>query len=632
MSGIVGLVTFDGSPVDRRSLESMTAAAPHRGDDGVLTWSGSGAAFAYQRSRVLADAGDERGLVESGGLVCVADARLDNTPELAASLWPHGRPDVHVADAEILLKAYQLWGSECVGRLVGDFAFVIWDIERRTLFAARDTMAMRSLAYQLQPGRLVAVATEVKQLLALPDVPVRLHEPAVLADLLGTFGTPAWSFYDGISNLAPGHVLLVDENGHSTQRFWFPDPTARLRLDDEAEYVDLWRARFVDAVAARLRTNAPAGILLSGGVDSGSVAATAGWLLQRGAVAAPSVHSFSWAFDHLTQCDERGVSSLIADHYGFSATDIAADRAGPLAEYPAYGPDRDDPFLGAFQPLIERSLAMARGAGVGVMLGGDRGDLLVGNTGWNYIDLVRARRWEDLLGLLEEHRRVTGDSWQRILRRHLFDAVALRIRRRSLLQWLQWAGRGAKEKSPSTGQASWLISSPALDDVRAASGIVERPVGFDAARAQRFEWIFTQLHVRGMAWSERTYARYGLAFADPFSDRRLVDLALALPPVVINRPGDLTKPLMRAAMRGVMPENARRRARKVIPRPLYEQGLRDARATIHDLTAKPLIAAHGWVDAERWRSHFETWLSGRGELRGEWWWALGVEIWLRRHW
>lgn len=161
----------------------------------------------------------------------------------------------------------------------------------------------------------------------------------------------------------------------------------------------------------------------------------------------------------------------------------------------------------------------------------------------------------------------------------------------------------------------------------------EAPTGLGHTRALRQNLIFTQLHIRGMAWSERTYSRFGLMFADPFSDRRLVEYAIAMPQTAINRPGDFAKPLMRAAMRGVMPEEARRRVTKVLPTPLYEHSLRhDAQDTVQHLLASPRVASEGWVDATAWKAHYDAWRAGHAQLRAEWWWTLGVEIWLRRHW
>lgn len=630
MSGIVGVAMFDGTPLDRSVVQPMAAAASHRSRDGMEAWAAEGAAFAYQRLRLL-NGTDEKGLAETDGLVCVADARLDNRRELLAGLDLSENLEAPLSESDLILHCYRKWGKAALARMVGDFAFVIWDTKSRKLSAARDPMAMRSLAYYFRPRKMVAVATEVKQLLVLHDVPVRVNEVAVLADLLADFGKPAWSFYDGISNVPPGHLLEVDEHGARTTPFWAPEPAYRLWLDSEQEYADHLRDRLTDAVAARLRTSRPAGVLLSGGVDSGSVAGTAGWLLENQAIDAPAVHAFSWAFDELRECDEREVSRLIVDRYRFLQTDIAADHLGPLAGYPDHPPDRDDPMLGAFQPLIEKSLEAAAAAGVGVLLGGDRGDLVIGTTGWSYLRLLEARQWAEFRGALREHRRATADSWALIARRHLLEAVVGRLRGRSLKGWLTRpfarVGAGGEPSTPP-----WLLPSAALSEA-VASREDATGTGFDLPRASRRDLIFTQLHIRGMAWSERTYAKYGLGFADPFSDRRLVEFAIAAPQVVLGRPGDVSKPLMRAAMVGRLPEEARRRASKVLPTPLYETSLRHgAAATVRALMTRPRVAEHGWVDPGHWQAHYEAWRAGRSALRAEWWWTLAVEIWLRRYW
>lgn len=630
VSGLVGLATFDGASVQPSLVELMAAEAPYRSEDGTEIVTAPGAVFAYQRRRVLAGDADERGAVERDGYLCVADARLDNRAELLAGLAPDSRPGEDASEAEIILAVYRRWGRDAPMRLIGDFAFAIWDTKRRSLFAARDPTAMRALAYHVRPGRWVAVATEVKQLLALPDVPVRLNEVAVYGDLLATLGRPSWSFYEGIFNVAPGHALIVDATGHRTERYWSPDPSFRLWRSTEIEYADLLREQFREAVAARLRVRRPAGILLSGGVDSGSVGATAAWLIERQLVDAPALHALCWAFERFPQCDERHVSNLLIEHFGMAKSDVPVDDAGPLAGYPAHGPDRDEPFFLGFQPAIERSLAVARSAGLGVVLGGDRGDLVIGSTGWDFLRLARARRWNDVLRELAEYRRGTGDRWTQIIRDQLVGAVLARVRRRSVLGWL--SGPGRRGGSDREARPSWLLPSRALDE--AALEYPEEAVhGLGPARALRYEWIFTQLQIRGVAWSERTYARFGLGFADPFSDRRVIELSLALPQAVINRPGDLSKPLMRRAMYGIMPEEARRRVTKILPTPLFDESLRhQATPTILELMSNPRVAQLGWVDAKAWRMHYEAWRSGMSERRTEWWRTLLVEAWLRKYW
>jgi asparagine synthase (glutamine-hydrolysing) len=630
VSGIAGLVTFDGTAVGPTSLGAMAEAAPHRGPDGAETWLGAGAGLLFQRRSVLAGDADGHGVAADDGLACVADARLDNRAELLSSLGVDHRLHAGSTEAEILLAAYREWGEECPRRVIGDFAFVVWDGRRRMLLAARDPLAMRSLSYHHLPGRRVALATEVKQLLALGDIAARVHERAVAADLLARFGDPAWTFYEDISHVPPGHRLIVDRTGHRVERFWRPDPAFRLRLPREADYADLLRERFLESTAARLRTDRPVGVLMSGGVDSVSVGASAAWLVDRGAVPAPSVHAFSFAFERFAECDERHVSRLVTEAYGLEADDVHGDDLGALAEYPAHGPDRDDPFLGGFQPLIDRSLSTAAEAGIGVMLGGDRGDLLFGTAGWSFLRLALGRRWRDLRVELKEYRRTTTDGWMRIGRDQFVGGVLWRLRQRAATEWFRRLVLRRREQRAS--RPSWLRPLPLFDEV-AEAGDVDVLSGFSASRRARVELVLTPLHIRGMAWSERTYARHGLVFADPFSDRRLVEFAIAVPQVVVNRPGDVSKPLMRAAMRGIVPEEARRRMDKVLPTRIFEDHLRiDAAPTIDRLLSQPRVEAHGWVDGTEWRAEYEAWRSGTGRLSAEWWWTLGVEIWLRQHW
>lgn len=637
MSGVCGAASFDGVPVTSALVEGMCAAAAHRGPDGTRLWRGDGAVLAHQALNLVPEELGRPQPVVDGGLVVVADARLDNRPALVDALARAGVAQAAKrSDAALILSAFRRWGEQCAEHLIGDYAFVVWEEGRRRLFAARDPLGMRSLAYRVEPGNRVLFATEVKQILAAHGVPARVFEPAVAADFAAHFGRSDWSFYEGIALLPPGHAMTVDRDGHRVWRFWDIDPDFVIEHADERSHAEQLHDVFCEAVAARLRTQKPAGILLSGGLDSGSAASAAGWLLERTAVPAPSLHACCWAFESLPQCDERHISRHIVQRYGLGCLEVPADEAGPLACFPEHLPDRDDPMLGAFQPLIEHSLEALRAAGVGVVLGGDRGDLVIGNTGYSYVDMARARQWETLRFELRTHRQVLGDPWARLLGRHFVGPLAIRLRRRSLREWISWSrdrmqarvGSGALSPYPKWVRED-LVRRVALDDVLAAPGHV--PEGLVGSRGKRYRSIFTQLHVRGIARSERLYARYGVGFADPFSDPRVAALAIAVPQQVLNRPDDFSKPLMRQAMFGVMPEAARRAATKIVPSPLYEGDMRGrAVPLVRELLTDPQVAERGWVDGTALRHHYEAAVSGQ-PLRAEFWWTLGVELWLRAH-
>lgn len=629
MSGICGVISVGGPPASESLVEAMVAAAPHRASGGTVLWSSSDAVLASSTRRGAgADTSARR---RSDGVVVVADARIDNATELRAALLRNGHLRERLLDVEELLRAaYAEWGDDCVEKVVGDFAFVIWDPVRRLVLAARDPMAMRNLYYRReQHGRLL-FATELKQLLAVPGVPADVDEAAVAADLIGDFGRPDVSFFRGIEQLAPGAALIWTVGRSSTRRYWDVDPGNRLEIggQDAAEQL---RRVFTQAVADRLDPDEPTGVLLSGGVDSGSVASAAGWLLEREPERTPTLRAVSWAYETLPQCDERHISRHVVERYGLLSTHVPADDAGPLACWPAHGADVDDPFLGAFQPLIEHSLQAARAAGVGTLLGGDRGDLVIGDTGAGYLRMLEAHRWKDVVPAVREQQRVLHDPVGLIVRRHLVGALATRLRRRSALGWVSWMAARARRSaaSPVEQLPEWLRPEfLARVDLAGARAPDAAPPGLDFLRAERYRYVFTPLHLRGVAWSERTYARHGLAFADPFSDRRLVELVLSLPPSAINRPGDQSKPLMRAAMRGVMPEAARVQAAKIVPTPLYEQSLQRRAELVRALLTAPRIEERGWVDGKILLQHFERWLAG-APLRSEFWWAVQVEAWLR---
>jgi asparagine synthase (glutamine-hydrolysing) len=454
-------------------------------------------------------------------------------------------------------------------------------------------------------------------------VPARVFEPAVAAHLAGVYGPLEWTFYEGVSQLAPGHALVADASGARVWRFWDIDPDERLVYRREEEYVEHFREVFVEAVRARLRSVKPVGILLSGGMDSGAVASTAGWLIREEGVLDPSAfRAYSWAFEELPECDERHISKGISDHYGFPAVDVPADDAWPLKDYPAHGPDQDEPFIGIYQATIERSLEIAHADGVGVLLGGDRGDLMVGDRVFDHLGLATSGRWGQLGQDLRDYRTNFARSWPGVVKSQLARPLLLTA-------WPQAENRPRFRRPPCP--PPWI--TPAFARRAGLADLTHHtdphPTVTGHARRQRYEHVFMFLHMRGMIWSERTYAGLGLGFADPWSDRRVASFVLAVPQWVVQRPGQ-PKRLARQAMRGIMPEPVRHSARKIIPMPLYLSALRErASETVRDLLTDSRVQRRDYVDPGTLRAHYEACLSG-SRISPDFWSALTLEMWLRR--
>ena len=633
MSGICGVVRWDGVSVGAGVVQHMIEAASHRAVDGSRFWLSTQAQLGHLALHVTPEDALEPQPVVDGELVLVADARIDNRDELLAVLDARRLPD-QPTDADLILAAYRRWGDESPAHLIGDFAFAIWDSDSRRLFCARDPMAMR-MVYMHSTPRLLVFATELKQVLAVPGVPVELDEATAAKYLIGDFDTPDTTHYAGVGAVPAGHALAVDASGQRMWRFWDIDPERRVRHRDERDYIEHFLDIFKGSVQARARAIRPLGVLLSGGMDSGSVASTLGWL-RNGGHSTPPVHAYSWAFDKLPQCDERSVSDANARHYGFIVEHVSADHNAPLARYPDHGPDRDEPKIGVYQALLEGTLVRARGDGVGAMLSGDRGDLMAGALVLDYTRLLRDGRWAALRHELREHVDLSRSSFMSVALSHLIRPLvhkgwraSVRGSRRALLRIA-----GSRGTVPLAPIAPWIAP-----DLLACRGLGNpspptarnRP-GFVHASSLRRDLVFLPIHMRGMTWSERTCARFGQAFVDPWSDRRLAEFVVAIPQQVLNLPGRNDKQFVREAMRGIMPEDVRRSTAKVVPTPLYRRALRETAVdTIRDLITNTQLGARGWIDEPTLRTHYEQVLGGRA-AHPSIWWAITLEMWLRRYW
>lgn len=625
MSGILGVVNWTGEPAGGEVLGSMATAGAHRGPDGREFWREGKVGLGFLALRLTPESGREIQPLVEGDLAVVADARIDNRGDLIPRLRSRGeleggRLDHGTdlpSDGALILAAYRVWGPECAVHLEGEFAFAVWDSGEERLVAARDPMGMRPLYFREEPGRIL-FASEVKQILALPDVPRRLFEPALLAHIAGPYGRPEWSFFQGIAQLEPGHTLTATHGACRVRRSWAVDPEARIRYRRDEEYGEHFRALFQEAVACRIRSRRPVGLLLSGGVDSSSIASMAGWLMERGESSVPGFRAYCWAFDELREGDERGISDVILDRYGLPSTNVPGDGEWPLQGYPADGPDADDPHIWPYQGLQDRSLDRAKAEGMGTVLTGDRGDELVGDWVHDHPGLFLAGRW----GLLGRELRALGGSPWRGLKRQVLRPLLKPggTSRTALLPLAPWIPPEAAARWGLEELARRTPEGPRFDS------------RFDGgARQQRYDRIFSFPGMRIALSSERRRAARGLGFADPWSDARIARFVLAIPQWRVNLISE-PKRLARQALRGVVPEEVRMRTGKTIPHRLFNRGFMErSRETVRDLMRNPMAEELGLVDGEELRRVYEGFLQGHTP-RHDFWWPLTAEMWLRRHW
>lgn len=579
-------------------------------------WTGNGV--------VVAALGDGNIVRRSRGRILAFDGRLDNRRDLVRDLGMAGPAD----DAELVLAAHLLWGSDAAARLLGEFVAVLWDTSARHLVVIRDAMGAKSSYYRVEGGRRVLIATEVKQILAVPDVPRRLNEAAIVADLAGLYALPDMTAYEGIKQLSAGHILVTSRDTTTLTRYWFPTSVKPIRHRNQDDYAEHLLDVFAAAVQTRLPGDRRSAILLSGGVDSASIVATAGWLLERGSLAHLPLEAFSWAFDELADSDERRVARSVAEASRVPVVDVPADDAWPLSGGHEAGPDLDDPYSHMYQRLFDRSLRAAAERGCTQVFTADRGDAVMGAWVYDDIGLLAAGQFgalrEDYRAYRQLHAAATGSYITRQLLQPLFSSVWPPGR-------FEWVRSRVPGRQASRPLPPWIPQRHAAMAHELRLEATRVPPIHGHARLLRHAAIFDVTGLRLGQLRQRSSARHGMVHTDPWSDRRIVEFALGVPQWRLHR-HSRKKYLARRAMRGVMPESARRAARQGDPRALYRRAFNEREVrTVRELFATSRAAANGWLDGDAALAVYENYLR-TGMVLHEFWFPLTMELWLRRWW
>lgn len=372
MCGIAGIVST--SSIEAAVVEKMTNSLRHRGPDESGLWSGPGCVLGHQRLSVidLSPTGSQPMADEQGRLVVAFNGEIFNFRQLREELAGLGFPFRGTSDTEVLLRGFQAWSDTLPAKLLGMFAFAVWDNERKRLFLARDRYGKKPIFYRQEKNRLV-FASELETLLAgLPDIPS--VSPAGFASYVRFGYVPGVSTtYTGIQRLAPGHLLVWEGGEVSVRAYqaWLPAGSPpSLASASEGQMLDELQEILRRAVAERLVSDVPLGCFLSGGIDSSLIVAMARELTG------PRLKTFNVSFPG-TRRDEGDQASLVAkalhtDHRRIDLSESAMESAYLDTLRLATEPMGDDSFIPTY--FISR----ATREHVTVALSGDGGDELFG--------------------------------------------------------------------------------------------------------------------------------------------------------------------------------------------------------------------------------------------------------------
>jgi len=276
--GIVGYTNFTENLINEENIiiKEMTESLTHRGPDAAGYWFSDHLVFGQRRLIVVDPLGGKQPMTRKIGdnvYTIVYNGELYNTEDIRHQLISKGYSFEGWSDTEVLLTAYIEWGEKCLQKLNGIFAFAIWDANRQSLFLARDRIGVKPLFYCQQHNYFI-FASEIKAILAHPLISAKLDSQG-LAEIfvIGPARTPGQGAFSGINELKPSFCMYVDHKGTNIHQYWYLNSHAH--EDDFDTTVDKVKKLVFDAVKRQLISDVPLGVLLSGGLDSSTIAAIA---------------------------------------------------------------------------------------------------------------------------------------------------------------------------------------------------------------------------------------------------------------------------------------------------------------------------------------------------------------------
>ncbi len=601
MSGITGFWNLDGRPASREVLAAMSASLRHRGGNAEAMRTNDAVGFACQQRWVTPEEhGEQQPLVSTAGrpgVMLVFDGRLDNRETLAGELQDlHSEP--HRSDADLVLAAYQKWDVAFAEHLNGDFAAAVFDPSERRLLLARDAVGVRPLYYVHTP-HLVAFASEIKALLAHPAVTARPDDEGI-ADFMLVGSRPLdrqdLTCFAGISSLIPGHLVLATPDRFSRKRYWDFETCTPLRYRAFDEYVEAFRERFTAAVRRRTRSTYPIAFSVSGGLDSSSIFCTAQTLLRDGSIAAPAIVGVSYVSER-RETDEQHYLRDIEAKWGVTLERFPIEpRTGLVRGARRQVTAIEAPFVDYMWGVTEEVYARAGAANARTLVSGHWGDQMLFSSAY-LVDLLRRGAWRSVWQHTREYGRYFGDAETRSRRRRLLMEAAKNVLPSSVASPLKWMRlRLFERREPKDWFSPAFLAAALKHRYRLAT--FER--GFHSAHARAvYIEARSKYQVQCMDWNNKAGALHGVDAAFPFLDRDLIAYLMAIPGEV-HAQGGVPRALLRAAMRGILPDSIRARTWKSDFTAFVNTGLADDATTILDsLHPECLGVQFGYFDPAR---------------------------------
>jgi len=648
MCGITGIVSFKGN-IGPESIKKMTDLLRHRGpdDEGFLAVnSGSGEVYPLigNESKVLgrriegfdkpvdlflghrrlsiidlSPAGHQPMSNEDGSVWIIHNGEIYNYIEIGKELERLGHRLNSRTDTEVILHAYEEWGTGCLKRFNGMWAFALVDLKKKSMFCSRDRAGVKPF-YYLYDGTRFCFGSEIKALLAIENFSPEPND-GIVADylFLGLLDHTRETFFRNICQLNPGEYLLLEDNRITVQSYWDIEPE-ETRVSGHDAYTERFYELLEDAIRIRLRSDVPIGTCLSGGLDSSSIVFLAHKLACRGRsidsrMLGERQKTFSSCFEDPAY-DERKYIELVIEQTAAEKNYVFPHGADLFKDLPKLIWHQEEPFGSTSIYAQWNVMRKARERGVTVLLDGQGGDeLLAGYLPSFYPLLGQMIKQMALRRLIKEF-----DAFRRCHRdmpNRFFQGIAAAVLPGWIKPFLQ------KHMNDRTGWANEGFRKRYSRDF-------PPPRKFKEDLNNYLYHIFRSAILPGLLrYEDRNSMAFSLESRLPFLDYRLVEYIFSLPIEKKLKEG-VTKVVLRDAMKGTLPDEIRNRMDKIgfgTPEGIWVKTV--LKESISEIIGSKSFAERGYFNVPKVRKAFENHCAGKINISSLIWRWVNLEVWLR---
>jgi len=606
----------------------MTDTLIHRGPDDEGFFVNEKIALGHRRLSIidLTKAGHQPMISQDKKLIIVFNGEIYNYIEIREELKTLGYKFKTQTDTEVILASYQEWGQDCLAHFNGMWAFVIYDLEHDSLFAARDRMGVKPFYYYLDTENFI-FASEAKAILSHPEVKAKVNDQAVYDYLIcGVLDAREQTFFKGVKELRGGHHLIINKGKIKISQYWDLKSLKPLRLTDQ-EASEHFKAIFLDSVKLRLRSDVPIGTCLSGGLDSSAIVCAVNKFLKKEGIKEVGRHqkTFSAVYgESFKDCDETKFINMV-----IKKTQAQSFKTFPQAK--SLEKELENLIYTQDFPIGSTSIyaqwnvfRLANQKKAKVMLDGQGSDEML--AGYHtffpvyFQSLKRQGQTATLISEMYHFWQNHPESIKQTLTNFFFKNSFLTSLQRRIKPTLKTVFKNAYYDY-TVFNDSWRKKFTPF--------IYPQP-NSDVFKDQSYNLMVNNGLPSLLRYEDRNSMAFSIESRTPFLDYRLVELVYALPDKEKIFHGQ-TKWVMRQALKGILPEKIRTRQDKIgfaTPEKIWMQN--ELADNFRKTFASESFVRRPYWDALKVQESFEKFLKGEPILYQLFWRLYNLEHWLRR--